>query len=79
MAATHSLDCNPSVAPVLYIAFELSRGQWKLASSTARGQRPRIVLVPAHDTARVLRVYIASVCDPDFRNEPGFSFSVGVL
>ena len=54
MAATHRLDCNPSVAPVLYIAFELSSGQWKLASSTARGQRPHIVSVPARDTARVL-------------------------
>jgi transposase len=55
MAVTHSLDSRPSVAPVLYIAFELSSGQWKLASSTARGQRARLVSVPARDTARVLR------------------------
>ena len=54
MAATHSLNSTPSVAPVLYVAFELSSGQWKLASSTARGQRVRIVSVPARDTARVL-------------------------
>jgi transposase len=55
MVATHSLDSTQSVGPVLYIAFELSSGQWKLASSTARGQRARIVSVPAHDIARVLR------------------------
>src|SRR5262249_25548482 len=55
MAATHSLDSTPSVAPVLYVAFELSSGQWKLASSVARGQRARIVSVPALDTKRVLR------------------------
>ena len=36
MAATHSLNCTSAVAPVLYVAFELSSGQWKLASSTAR-------------------------------------------
>ena len=55
MAATHSRNSTPSVPPVLYIAFELSNGQWKLASSTARGQRARIVSVPARDTARVLK------------------------
>ena len=55
MAATHSLNSTPSVAPVLYVAFELSSGQWKLASSTARGQRARIVSVPARDTTRALR------------------------
>jgi hypothetical protein len=38
MAATHSLDTTTSVTPVLYVAFELSSGEWKLASSTARGQ-----------------------------------------
>jgi transposase len=55
MAATHSRNSTPSVEPVLYIAFELSSGQRKLASSTGRGQRARIVSVPAGDTARVLR------------------------
>ena len=54
MTATHSLDCTPSVSPVLYLAFELSSGQWKLASTTARGQRARLVSVPARDTARIL-------------------------
>jgi transposase len=55
MAATHSLNSTRSVAPVLYVAFELSSGQWKLASSTTRGQRARIVSVPARDTTRALR------------------------
>ncbi len=55
MAATHSVKSTPSVAPVLYVAFELSNGQWKLASCSARGQRARIVSVSARDTAAVLR------------------------
>jgi hypothetical protein len=40
---------------VLYVAFELSSGQWKLASTTARGQRARVVSVQARNTAAVLR------------------------
>ena len=55
MTATHGLDSISSNSQLLYVAFELSSGQWKLASSTARGQRARIVSVPARDTARVLR------------------------
>jgi transposase len=54
MTATHSLNSTASVSPVLYLAFELSAGQWKLASTTARGQRARVVSVPARDTAGVL-------------------------
>ena len=54
MTATHSVDSTASVSPVLYVAFELSNGQWKLASTTARGQRARLVSVPARDTARIL-------------------------
>jgi hypothetical protein len=54
MTATHSLDSTASVSPVLYLAFELSAGQWKLASTTARGQRARLVSVPARNTPRVL-------------------------
>jgi hypothetical protein len=45
MAANHSLNSTASFAPVLYVAFELSSGQWKLASTTARGQRVRVVSV----------------------------------
>ena len=54
MTATHSLNSTASVAPVLYVAFELSNGQWKLASTTARGQAARVVSVPAGDLERVL-------------------------
>ena len=55
MAATHSLDITRSVAPVLYVSFELSSNQWKMASTTARGQQPRVVTVPAGDLTQVLR------------------------
>jgi transposase len=54
MSATHSLDSTASVTPVLYLAFELSSGEWKIASSTARGQQPRLVSVRARNTAGVL-------------------------
>jgi hypothetical protein len=54
MSATHSLNCTASLAPVLCVAFELSSGQWKLASTTARGQRARVVSVQASNTAAVL-------------------------
>jgi transposase len=54
MAATHSLDSTTSDTPVLYLAFELSSGDWKLGSSTARGQQPRLVSVRARNTAGVL-------------------------
>jgi hypothetical protein len=55
MSATHSLNSTASVAPVLYVAFELSDGQWKMASTTARGQQARLVTVRARDTHAVLR------------------------
>ena len=55
MTATHSFKSTTSVAPVLYVAFELSDGQWKLASTTARGQQARVVTVRARDTGAVLK------------------------
>jgi transposase len=55
MTATHSLNSSGSVSPVLYVAFELSNGQWKLASTTARGQQARLVTVRACDTDAVQR------------------------
>jgi transposase len=55
MSATHSVNSTVAVAPVLYVAFELSAGQWKLASTTARGQRARLVSVRARDTEAILR------------------------
>lgn len=54
MSATHSVDSTASVTPVLHLAFELSSREWKLASSTARGQRSRLVSVRARNTAGVL-------------------------
>jgi hypothetical protein len=55
MAATHSLDSIQSVRPLLYLSFELSNNQWKVASTTARGQKRRLVSVPAGDRDQVLR------------------------
>jgi transposase len=55
MSATHSVNSTVSVPSALYIAFELSAGQWKLASTTARGQRARLVSVPACDTEATLK------------------------
>ena len=55
MTTTHSVNSTVSVGSVLYVAFELSAGQWKLASTTARGQRARVVSVRAHDTEAILR------------------------
>jgi hypothetical protein len=51
MSATHSLNSTASFAPVLYVAFELSSGQWKLASTIARGRRARVVSAQARNTA----------------------------
>jgi hypothetical protein len=39
MSATHSLNSTASFAPVLYVAFELSSGQWKLATTTTRDRK----------------------------------------
>jgi transposase len=55
MSATHEFHCIPSVEPVLYLAFELSAKQWKIASTAARGQTPRVVTVTAGDLAQVTR------------------------
>jgi hypothetical protein len=51
MTATHSLNSTASASPVLYLAFELSNREWKLASTTARGQAARVVWVSARNTA----------------------------
>jgi transposase len=55
MAATHSVDFTQSVAPVLYVSFELSNSQWKMAATFARGQQPRVVSVPAGNLTQVLK------------------------
>jgi transposase len=55
MTATHSLDSIRSARPLLYLSFERSSSQWKVASTNARGQKPRLVSAPAGDRDQVLR------------------------
>src|SRR6516165_7099940 len=55
MTATHRLYSTASAAPVLCLAFELSDGQWKMASTSARGQQARLVTVRARDTDAILK------------------------
>jgi transposase len=42
MTATHATDSTTATGPVLYLAFELGRGSWKLAFTTGAGQKPRL-------------------------------------
>lgn len=55
MSATHVPDPNMPAEPVLYLAFELSWGSWKLAFTTGSGQAPRIRTIAARNTNAVLR------------------------
>jgi transposase len=55
MTTTHDSQFTTSVEPVLYLAFELSANQWKIASTTTRGQKPRIVTVTAGNLAQVAK------------------------
>jgi transposase len=57
MAATHSVQSTRSISTVLYVSFELSCSQWKIASTTERGQQPRVVSVPAGDLTLVLKEF----------------------
>ena len=54
MSATHAVDCTPNAGPVLYVAFELSWGTWKMAFTVGAGQPPRIRTVPARCTRLAL-------------------------
>jgi transposase len=54
MSATHTVHRTPTAGPVLYVAFELSWGSWKLAFTIGAGQAPRIRSVPARCTRVVL-------------------------
>ena len=54
MTATHGLDSISSNSQLLYVALELSEGQWKLASSNARGQQARLLSMPARNLTRLL-------------------------
>ena len=52
MSATRSLNSTASSLPgtlAISRSRELSSGQWKLASTTARGQRARVVSVQARE------------------------------
>jgi transposase len=42
--------------PVVYVAFELGKAQWKLALTTGLGIRPMVRTIPAGDLAAVTRV-----------------------
>lgn len=44
---------KPTNSPALCLSFELGVSEWKMAFSTALGQRPRLRTVPARDLARV--------------------------
>jgi transposase len=54
MSATHVSDSSTVTAPVLYVAFELSWGTWKLAFTTGSGRAPRLRTIAARSTVAVL-------------------------
>jgi transposase len=47
MSTTHASDSSTQPVPVLYVAFELGWGSWKLAFTTGPGQSPRLRTVAA--------------------------------
>jgi transposase len=54
MSATRAIHSTPTRCGVLYVAFELSWGTWKLAFTVGPGQPPRIRTVAARETRAVL-------------------------
>ena len=54
MSATHTVQSNTAVAPVLYLALELSWNSWKLAFTTGLGQKARLRTIPARNTDALL-------------------------
>jgi transposase len=54
MSATHASDSTTQPVPMLYVAFELSWGSWKLAFTTGPGQSPRLRTIVARDLAAVM-------------------------
>lgn len=58
-AATTPKAVGTLAEPVLYVAYEMSAAEWKMAMSTGLGQQPRYRVVPARDLGRV-REEIAS-------------------
>jgi transposase len=55
MSATHTTDSTTPMAPVLYLAFELSWNTWKLAFTIGAGQPPRIRSIPARAIEALMR------------------------
>jgi transposase len=51
MATAHVMNSSPVPTPTLYLAVELSWGQWKLAFSTGIAQKPRLRNVSARAVA----------------------------
>jgi len=56
MSATLTQDCNAQ-RPALYVAFELSWTEWKLAFGTGLGTSPRLRKVPARKLALLLEEF----------------------
>ena len=54
MSATHVSESITVTRPVLYLAFELSWGTWKLAFTTGPGQAPRLRTIMARSTVTLL-------------------------
>jgi transposase len=54
MSAAHTVHSTPTAGPVLYVAFELGWGSWKMAFTVGAGQSPRIRTVAARSTSSVL-------------------------
>ena len=54
MSAAHTVQSTAMASPVLYVAFELGWGSWKMAFTVGAGQSPRIRTVPARSTSSVL-------------------------
>jgi transposase len=50
--ATHQEEITGK-SEILYLSFELGRKEWKLAFTVSRGQKPRIVTLPAGNLAEV--------------------------
>ena len=60
MSATHAIDSSSQSVPVLYVAFELSWGTWKLAFTTGPGQSPRLRTIAARDLNAVVKEIAAA-------------------
>jgi transposase len=53
MSAAHTVDFTPGSEPVLYLAIELSFGEWKLAFTPGLAQPPRLRTIPARSLSEL--------------------------